>query len=161
MTNIRRRLEALEKASTVQRDYGQAAVMKALESLGSEEVELLISALGAERAGRELDEPHSEARQRLRRNCERAHLPPASPFEQSRYLHYAIIITLSRRCSCEELELAKSAVCRTQRGVEPTAQESAAFEVYDSERERLGHLAGFASPEEFEALVSLVAGGSR
>jgi hypothetical protein len=63
MGNSRSRLAALETASAARRDTGQAIANKALESLGSEGVEPLISAFSAERAGRELTEPESAARQ--------------------------------------------------------------------------------------------------
>jgi hypothetical protein len=165
MGNIRRRLEALEKVSSARRDAGQAIANNALVALGSEEVELLISAWGAERAGRELTERESAARQAytqaLRREDQWTRLVPATRSEHCSYIRHAILITVARRCSLEKLELVRSAWCATQQGDQPTEQESAAVQMYVSEMERLCHLAGFESTEAFQALGSGATGSDR
>jgi hypothetical protein len=165
MGNIHRRLEALEKVSSARLDAGQAIANNVLERLGSEEVELLISAFGAERAGHELTECESAARhaytQALRREYQSARLLPATRFEHCSYIPHAILITVARRCSLERLELARSAWCATEQGGQPSEQESAALQMYVSEMERLCHLAGFESTAEFEARGSRAAGDDR
>ena len=165
MGNIRRRIEALQRATSDRRDDSKATANKALEWLGSEEVELLISAWGATRARPALSEYESPVRQAytqaLRREYQWARLVAARSFEHSGYLHHAILITLAQRCSPEELKLLPSALCRTQQGGEPTAQESAAVQIQVLEMERLCHLAGFGSTPKLDALGCRAAGCDR
>jgi hypothetical protein len=165
MRSIRRRMEALQKATSARRDTATAAANRALEWLGSDQVEMLISALGAERAGHPLTERESAARQvythALRREYQWARLVPATNIEHSRYLYYAILVTLAQRCSPDDLDLLQGASCATQQGGQPTEQESAAVQVYVSELKRLCDLAGFESTEEFRSLGTEAARGDR
>ena len=165
MENIGRRSEAPQRATSDRRDDSKATAHKALEWLGSEEVELLISAWGAKRARQPLNEFESAARQAytqaLRREYPWARLVAARRFERSCYLRHAILITLAQRCSPEQPELLNSALCTTQQGGEPTAQESGAVPMHVLEMERLCHLASFESTAELDALGCRAAGGDR
>jgi hypothetical protein len=61
--NLRRRVEALEKAWTAELNNRQAIAEKALNGLQPATLELFISAFGAEREGRVLSGDESAAKQ--------------------------------------------------------------------------------------------------
>jgi hypothetical protein len=65
MRNTCRRIEALEKATSVKRDLELQIGERAMGSLWPNDAEELLRAYGAERAGRPLTESEAEAKKKL------------------------------------------------------------------------------------------------
>jgi len=146
MPNLRRRIEALEKARTAACNDRQLIAKKALTWLWLPEREQLISAHGAEREGRELSEAESAAKmaytEALIRECRFAGYPfSKGEFEGALDIREAIPGAL--RVSDEELQSAIGALIAAQEGRTAAQEESAALQKCNAEWFRLGRLAGF------------------
>jgi len=161
MGRIHRKIEALEKAASVWRKASERLAQERLGSFSHPETELLISAFGAEQAGRELSAAESAARkayaqawkQEVRRRGN-----PSLRFQHRDYMDHAIMKEVGRRVTLEKLESMGEAM---DRGGELSAEESEAFAIYLREMERLSHLAGFPSVVEMELLARRTSGGKR
>lgn len=160
MGRIHRKIEALERATSIRRKACQKMACQALSSLSDSETELLISAFGAERAGRELIEREEAARkvytQALRQECQQARRHSPLRLEHRDYIQDAILRALGNRVTLERLELIRDAM---NRGGELSAAEAEAVEVYVWEMDRLQHLAGLETTAEYEAFRRRAAGG--
>jgi hypothetical protein len=158
--NLHRRIAALEKASSALYHGLQAIAEAALGFLGSEDLELLISAYGADRAGRRLTEREAVARRAftrvLARECQSAGLQAIRGFERTAYIRQAIIMGLAKCFSTEELQLARRALTASAEGDAPTESELAALHACSAEQQRLRQLAGFCSIGEFNEFCSRV-----
>jgi hypothetical protein len=151
MRNLRRRIEALEKARTAACSDRQLIAKKALAWFWLPEREQLISAHGAEREGRELSEAESAAKlaytQALIRECRSAGYPfSIEGCEGALDILEAIVGAF--RVSDEELRFAINAWIAAQEGRTATQEESAALQKCNAEWFRLGRLAGFPTPAE-------------
>lgn len=159
MRNFRRRIEALEKSSSWQRD--------ALRDIGQsamgwpDQVELLVAAFGADRVGRPLTELEVSARrayaEALERECRWAGLPATAGSGLTFDLHHATIRLLAHRLLPEGLQLCLSGATAAQEGRAPSEREAAAIQAYHSEMERLSQLAGFDSLAEFNSVAEFKA----
>lgn len=148
MRNLRRRIEALEKARSTVRHDRQLIAKKALSWLWLPELERLISAHGAEREGRELSGEESAAKQAytqaLTRECRWAGYPSIAGFEGALDIREAIGRVV--RVSDEELGLAIRAMEARQEGRTAAQDESVALQKWHAEWIRLLRLAGFPAP---------------
>jgi hypothetical protein len=124
--------------------------------LWTNDVELLIAAYGADRAGRPPTECEAAARQAytdaLERECRWARLPTTTGSGLTLDLRQAFICVLAFRLSQDELQLCASGFRAAQAGRAPNERESAALQSHNSELERVSRLAGFGSVAEFQAL---------
>ena len=158
MRNLRRRIEALQKVVSARRQVSQAISTKALDRLWLQDLELLISAFGADREGRTLSESELAARQAYKeaveRECQWARVRPPHGYEHKIDINNAIIFALALRTSPQDLQLARTAVVGAQQGRAPNEHEEAAFREFMSEHDRLRQLARFDSVEEFERFCS-------
>jgi hypothetical protein len=161
MRNFRRRIEALEKSSSGQRDALRDIGKSAMERLWPNQVELLVAAFGADRVGRPLTEPEVSARrayaEALERECRWAGLPATTGPGLTFDLHHALILVLAHRSSPEELQLCRSGLNAAQEGREPNERESAAIQAGNSELKRFRLLAGFDSLVEFNSVAEFKA----
>ncbi len=155
MPNLRRRIEALEKSTSAKCDVLHAMAHRALQWLWPEDVELLISAYGADRVGRKLTERESAARRAyasaLARECQGAGLAWSGGLDCTpniATIQHAILMVLAHRISREDLESARLAA---QQGRPPTERELAAAHACGSLLQRLCRQAGFGSRAEFES----------
>jgi len=160
MGRIHRKIEALEKAASVWRKASERLAQERLGSFSHPETELLISAFGAEQAGRELSAAESAARKAYAQAWKevRRRGNPSLRFQHRDYIDHAIRKEVGRRVTLEKLELMREAM---DRGGELSAEESEAFAIYLREMERLSHLAGFPSVVEMELLARRTSGGKR
>ena len=157
--NVRRRIEALERSSSGQRDALQGIGERAVGSLWPNQVELLIAAYGSDRVSRPLTESEASARraytEALERECRWAGLAATAASGLTLDLHQATICVLAYRFSDEELCLYLSGSRAIREGREANERESAAIRAHNSELERLSQLAGFGSVAEYYAFGSI------
>jgi hypothetical protein len=155
MRNLRRRIEALERSNSANLGCYQAIAERAMGCLQPDDVELLLTAYGAEWAGRPLTE-HEEAAWRtyteaLERGCRSAGLRPIAGADLVGAITQGVAQVLASHMSLEELQLCRSGTLAIQHGRQASAPESAAIETCRSEMERISLLAGFSSVAEFSA----------
>src|SRR5262249_9198217 len=122
------------------------------------DLELLISARGAEREGRPLGADETAARQAYAAAVQRhgrgagVGLQGTSPSTLT--IKQAIIRVLAEPLSADDLSLASKAYQAAEQGVELSADEGAALQTYTASLLRLCQQAGFASIAEFEQFDS-------
>ena len=154
MPNLRRRIEALEKSRSEQREALRTISEKALHWLLPHDVECLISAYGASRVGRPITECELAATrayaEALERQCRWAGLPSTLESSGLPLDLYHAFVSAFRLCK-EETELCLSGLSAAQQGGVPNESESAAIQALNSEMERVSRLAGFGSLAECEA----------
>jgi len=159
MRNFRRRIEALEKSSSWQRDALRDIGKSAMERLWPNQVELLVAAFGADRVGRPLTELEVSARrayaEALERECRWAGLPATAGSGLTFDLHHATIRLLAHRLLPEGLQLCLSGSQAIREGREPNEREAVAIQTYQSEMGRLSQLAGFGSVAEFNSVAEV------
>ena len=152
MSNLRRRIAALEKSQSGARDEFRAAAHDALSWMGAREVELLISACGAERGGRPLTDEELAARDvyvaTARRETFSEAGPSADHWLAALDLEQVIRIALAKSMDLEDLELARSGLLSSAQGRTPSEQEASALRACTLERARLWVLAGFSASAE-------------
>ena len=158
MRNLRRRIEALERSRLVKVRVDQTIAQRVVASLWLNDVESLIAAYAAERAGRQLSEGEAAAkrtyREALERACRWAGVPPILEVDFRSVITHAVPKVLACRIRPGDLELCRSGMRAAQEGHEPSDHESAALETYRSEMERISRMAGFASVAELNTFCS-------
>jgi hypothetical protein len=158
MRNLRRRIETLERSKLAKLADYQTIADRTMTWLWPNDVEALIAAYGAERAGRRLTERETAAKrtysEALQRECRWAGLPPIMEADFRSVIVHGITHVLACRICSEDLEFCRRGVCATQQGREASDRELAALETYRSEMERISLIAGFASVAELYAVRS-------
>ena len=153
MRNLRRRIEALERANSANLGRYQAIAERAMGCLQPDDVESLLAAYGAERVGRPLTEREEVAKrsytEALGRGCQSAGLRPIAGTDLA--IAQGVGQVLASRMSLEDLQLCRSGVLAAQHGRQASDPESAAMRTCHSEMERLSLSAGFTSVAEFSA----------
>jgi phage terminase large subunit-like protein len=151
MRNLLRKITALEKAQTAERDHRPSIAKSALSRLRPAELQQLISAFGAERAGRALSGNESAAKQAytkaLSRECHWAGYPSTAGFESAPNIIDALKTASLRALSDSEVELAQRGLEAAEEGRTVTPDESAALQKCTAEYARLERLAGIRAPE--------------
>ena len=149
MRNLHLRVETLEKSLHAKLDVRQGIPEKAI-TRWPDKTEQLIRAYGAAQVSRPLTERESAAfrayTEALESECRWAGIHPIrcnhiSDIEEDT-IQAAVLHVVAFRVSLEQLELCKSGILADQQGRERNERESAAIEVYISERTRLLQLAG-------------------
>ena len=157
MRNLLRRIVALEKAGCATQHSLQAVAEAALVWLGSDDLELLISAYAADRVDRPLTEREAAAKHAfagaLTQQCQWAGLQAIRGFDPMACIRQAIIVGVARRFSQEVLQLASKALSASARGDASNQSELAALQAVNAEHQRLCQLAGLVSAEEFQAFA--------
>ncbi len=156
MSNLSRRIEALEKKTSALRLTHRQITEHALGTLSKEHLMLLISAFGADREHRQLTDEETTARQAYRLALERqgprwgsqspvcyATIPDINTIQQ------AIIIALAHRFSSEEFRVVRAGLEARLRDDQPNEQESTALQSWDAYTQQIYLSAGFRSSEEF------------
>jgi len=153
MPNLRTRIETLEAAWNAAREDRRLIAEKALTWLGPPQVEQLLSALGAEREGRDLSESESAAKQAYKqaviRECTWAGYPYIEGSEGA--LDIGTAIWKGLKVSDEELKLAISAGEAFHENRAASQEECAAVLALDAELDRCARLAGFREFSEVDA----------
>lgn len=156
MKTLQRRIEKLEKSAAPLVRARHAIADQALQKLSHPELESLISAFGADRAGRRLTELESASRQvycsALEAAYRREQLRPPTSLERipSPNVILQAIIDMSGHCvTYDQLELARAALDADRLGGVPTESELAAAHAFASVLGRLYQLTGVRSQEEF------------
>lgn len=151
-THLYRRMEALERATAARRETLSTMVFAAMRGLRSEDLELLISAFRAERAGKSLTEHELVARQayaaELNRRCREAGLPTGLGFARTPEISDMIETAALCRFFPEGLRALKGGMIALQRGCNPAEQEMAVLQTYASHVRRFRQIAGLVSSEE-------------
>jgi hypothetical protein len=159
MQNIRRRIEKLEILAAPLLRARQKRANGALEHLSVEDMELLISAFGADREGRMLTEFEAAARQAyvsaLEEECWQARLRRPTGLERipdTDVIYHAIIILTGRPLPSEGVQLVRAGWLAREQGRVPTEPQLAAMQIVESEWKRLYQLASGPSQAEPERL---------
>ncbi|HEV3332030.1 MAG TPA: hypothetical protein VG096_13655 [Bryobacteraceae bacterium] len=145
MRKLRRRIEILEKNSQTVQDQRKGITERVLRRLGPIDAESLLSAFGAEQAGRNLSETEETAKQAyLKAFLEEC--PASGPYAGTDLAntldpHHLVIMVLSRM-SLSEVYLVRSALPPARAGRSATEEESAALQACNNEYLRLRRLAG-------------------
>jgi len=154
MRRIHRRLDILEKAMAARRLARQTIAHRALDWLPPHEVDLLLSASGADRQGRPLSEPETAARQAYRavfeREWRRAGYSSTKGFDGKPDIGRAVLLAAARRIGREDLDLAAHGHRAEQQGRTASERESAAMAVCNLEWARLWQRAGFSVTEKVD-----------
>jgi hypothetical protein len=148
--NLYRRLETLERSLAVTDKAREGMILNALHHISQEDLEFLIDASLAPRQGRALTEREAMAQQAytaaLEAECRCCRLTVTRIPEAPQLIFWAAM----RRISEKELGLVASGVNTSIRGFEPSAEEVAARQLYDSTLQAQYQRAGFGSRAEFE-----------
>jgi len=140
---IEKRIEALERFTVAQQRSFDSAVESALPHETSE-LELLLSACGADADRRPLTEPEMTARRTyltaLRRECRNRRLSFPSQFDHTCYIHRAMIIIGALTFQLQDFDLARSGFKALEEGQIPSEAELAVIRAMNVQRERLHQL---------------------
>jgi hypothetical protein len=164
MHTLSRRIEELEKAALAIRRDREFLEEQAMWDLTPDELELLISAIGAEKQGRPFNAAESAARQAYTRaveaECRWSPLSSNGLFKATFDLRKGIPMMLAQTFSEEENDLAVCCERAQEEGRTPTEAELASFERSESLVQRLLQLAGCSPAERMGEEVSDGATGS-
>jgi hypothetical protein len=145
--NLRRRIEALEKIQLIARNIDPRHLTEALYGIEPKVAELLITALRAEREGRELSRDELDAKRAYRWKLSKLSRPdPIEGFEEVLDVH-EIIVRVSSHKVRGEMPLLLSAREAQIEGRPLTPEESVTAEKFIAEYERLSCLAGLCAPD--------------
>ena len=144
MRNLEKRIVLLEKLASAKQHRFEEVIKTALGHLTPGDLELLLSAAGAEAHGKPLSEPETVARRTyegsFKAECRKAHIPQPTKFDHTAYLDQLVPSLLAFRFTTTVLQLAIDAAEAIREGVTPSEAGSEAITAVATEQQRLYQL---------------------